>query len=191
MDVLTAIRTRRSVSKVTGVCPPREVVEEILDAATWAPNHRVTEPWRFFVLAGEERARLGEVIAHSRTVNIAPDDPVYKTEFDRARQKALRSPVIITVAVVPSDAPKVVEIEEIEAGAAAVQNLLLAAHARGLGAIWRTGDPAYDPAVKAFFGLPESAHILGFVYLGYAAIEAQRATHTPAEAVTTWMGWDG
>jgi nitroreductase len=75
--------------------------------------------------------------------------------------------VIIAVAAVPSDAPKVIEIEEVAATAAAVENMLLAAAALGLGAMWRTGKPAYDPAVKEFLGLPEHAHIVAFVYLGY------------------------
>src|SRR3954447_9816699 len=63
MDVLEAIRTRRTAGKIRPDLPPREVIEELLESATWAPNHRLNEPWRFFVLAGDERKRFGELMA--------------------------------------------------------------------------------------------------------------------------------
>lgn len=179
MDVLEAIRTRRSVGAVRPEMPPREAIEAILEAATWAPNHRLTEPWRFFVLTGSARASLGDVIARAQTA-----------DHERARAKPLRAPVIIAVAVEPAVGPKIVEVEEIAAGAAAVQNMLLAAHALGLAAIWRTGDACYDAAVKTFFDLPPAAHLLGFVYLGYPAAVSMRARHTPAAELTRWLGWD-
>ena len=86
--------------------------------------------------------------------------------------------------------PSVVEIEEVCAGAAAVQNVLLAAHALGLAAMWRTGDAAFDPAVKAFFNLPPTAHLLGFVYLGYPDMAPPKQRRKPAVSLTTWLGWD-
>ena len=110
--------------------------------------------------------------------------------FERTANKPLRAPVLVAVAVEPSAEAKVPEIEELAAGAAAVQNLLLAAHALGLGAIWRTGEPCYHPAVKTFFGLDERAHLLGFVYLGYPVAAPPVRQRTAAEQITTWFGWD-
>lgn len=183
MGVLEAIRTRRSIGKVGAEVPSRAVIEAIIEAATWAPNHRLTEPWRFFVLAGEARRELGEVMAARRR------EEGEEEAAAKVAAKPLRAPVIIAVAVEPVVGPKIVEIEEITAGAAAVQNLLLAAHALGLAAIWRTGAPTYDPAVKEFFGLSPSAHLLGFVYVGYPAAVVPERGRTPVAQVTQWLGW--
>jgi nitroreductase len=111
-------------------------------------------------------------------------------ESERARSKPLRAPVIVAVAVEPVVGPKIVEVEEVAAGAAAVQNMLLAAHALGLAAIWRTGDACYDDAVKAHFDLSPNAYLMGFVYLGYPAAVSTRSRHTPPEELTRWLGWD-
>jgi nitroreductase len=188
--VMDVIRGRRSVGKVRPELPPREAIETILEAATWAPCHHVTEPWRFIVVAGDARDGLGEVMARSKVERMIRQGKSIEGEFERAKAKVFRAPVVIVVAVVPDSGPKVVEIEEIEAGAAAVQNMLLAAQALDLATMWRTGDPAYDPAVKAYLGLPSEAHIIGFVYLGYPDTAPTRARHTPHEAVTSWVGWE-
>lgn len=192
MGVLEAIRTRRSVGQVRAEVPPRAVIEEVIEAATWAPNHRLTEPWRFWVLTGEARRALGAAMGQAQVARLpagSGKDP--EAVAAAAAAKPLRAPVVIAVAVEPVQAPNVVEIEEVTAGAAAVQNLLLAAHAHGLAAIWRTGDPCYEPAVKAFFGLAPTAHLLGFVYLGYPAGEPPTRTRVPAAALTTWLGDEG
>ena len=184
MGVMEAIRTRRSIGKVRQDQPPRVVIEQILEAATWAPNHRLTEPWRFFVVAGEARRELGAVLAARHLAEGQAEIAA------KAAAKPLRAPVVIAVAVEPVVGPKVVEIEEVTAGAAAVQNMLLAAHALGLAAIWRTGAPAYDPAVKAYFGLAPSAHLLGFVYLGYPGAVVPERGRVPVAEVTRWLGWE-
>src|SRR5215213_9737109 len=72
MDVLEVIKTRRSVGKVTQECPPRAVIEQILDAASWAPNHHVTEPWRFVVISGDAREAFGEAMASAKTAGMDP-----------------------------------------------------------------------------------------------------------------------
>lgn len=192
--VLSAIRERRSQGKVRPERPPREAIEQILEAATWAPNHRLTEPWRFVVLAGEARRDFGRALAEAQTRDRPAGDAADPAEAARAAEKAaakpLRAPVVIAVAVEPGVGPKIVEIEEVAAGAAAVQNMLLAAQALGLATIWRTGAPTYDPAVKAFFGLGPGAHLLGFVYVGYPDGPAPARERTPAAGRTRWLGWD-
>lgn len=188
MDVLETIRTRRSIGKVGPERPPREVIQRLLQAAVWAPNHHKTEPWRFYVLAGNARVVLGEVMARSQARRRS--SPLKESKLEKIRRKPLRAPVVIAVAVEPSSDPDVVEIEEILATAAAVQNLLLTAHAMDLGAMWRTGDACYDPEVEAFFGLSEKARLLGFVYVGYPAMAAPRATRRPTEELTEWRGWE-
>lgn len=190
MDVFAAIEGRRSIAKVLPEMPPRDAIERILEAATWAPNHHVTEPWRFVVIAGHARESLGHVMAQAKIERMIRQGKETEGEYERAKAKAMRAPVIIAVASEPVDHPKSVAIEEIEAGGAAVQNMLLAAHALGLATIWRTGDPAYDPAVKAHLGFSPEATIVGFVYVGYPATTTKRVRRTPAAMLTTWRGFE-
>jgi nitroreductase len=184
MRVLEAIHSRRSIGRVRPERPPRAVIEEIIEAGTWAPNHRLTEPWRFIVLAGQAREALGREMAALLPAG-APEADVAKE-----RAKPLRAPVVIAVAVEPAIGPKIVEMEEVTAGAAAIQNMLLAAHAHGLAAQWRTGNAAYSPQIKAHLGLPEAAHLLGFVYVGYADGPAPTMRRHPAASLTRWEGWE-
>ncbi|HVA90475.1 MAG TPA: nitroreductase [Chloroflexota bacterium] len=187
--IITALRDRRSAGKLKPDPIPRELVEQIITAATWAPNHRLTEPWRFVVLAGEARAALGEVMAERLRTRLA--DPIGDREaaqLAKERNKPLRAPVVIAVAAVPSRASGVVESEEVAAVAAAVQNMLLAAEALGLGAIWRTGDAANDDQVRAHLGFPAEAHIVAFFYLGYPEDAPRRPRESDGAAFTTWRG---
>ncbi|MDW8059410.1 MAG: nitroreductase [Thermomicrobium sp.] len=175
--VLDAIRGRRSVKQVRPDPVPRELVEQLLEAAVWAPNHHLTQPWRFFVLTGEARVALGEVLA--RDPGLSP------SKREAIRQKPLRAPVVIAVAIEPHpDRPL---LDEIAAGAAAIQNMLLAAHALGLGAIWRTGRAIEDPAVKTFFGLSDRAFLLGFVYVGFPAAVPEPPPRRPVSECTVWF----
>jgi nitroreductase len=164
MNAIEAIFTRRSTSIVRPDPLPRELVEQLLSAAVQAPNHFRVRPWRFFVLSGKARERLGEVMAQSLLLR-EPGSP--ESALAKERSRPLRAPIVIAVAVDPPNQPKVVEIENISAVAAAVENMLIAANALGLGAMWRTGPAAMNPDVKDFFGLPPEQHLLGFVYVGY------------------------
>ncbi len=184
--LLTALRNRRSISKVSAEAPPEHLIRTMLEAATWAPNHFQTEPWRFIVLRGEARERIGAVMGD---LAAAREDDPDRGELARERMvtKPLRAPYVIAVAVEPDEREKVIELEEIAATAAAAQNMLLAAEALGLGAMWRTGWVAYEPKVREFLGLSERATVLGFVYVGYPAQPAPVRTRKPVDSVTTWM----
>ena len=159
MDVIQAIQSRRSVSKVKPDALPREMIEGLLRAAVQAPNHHKVRPWRFVVLTGAGRERLGEAMAASQR-NRQPDLP--PEAFDKTRALPLRAPVVIAVGVDKPAESRIIEIENVAAASAACQNILLAAHAQGLGAIWRTGEWARDPKVKEFLGFEPDQHIVGF-----------------------------
>lgn len=187
-EVLRAIRDRHSIGKVLPEIPPRELVERVLSAAVCAPNHYRTQPWEFVVVTGAARNRLGDVMAkslHSRLPDADGDEA--RQLIERERRKPLRAPVVIAVAVRPSENVKSVEIEEIAAVSACIQNMLLAAHALGLGAMWRTGQPARDPRVKCFLGLRADSHLLAFVYLGYPDLPGVPHPDRDWESRTTWM----
>jgi len=184
MDMLEVIHTRHSISKVKPDPVPRELVEKLLEAAVQAPNHYRNRPWRFIVLSGAGRERLGEVMAQS-IKNQKPDLPDTALEVERA--KPLRAPVLIAVGVDKAADPRVPEIEDICAVAAAVENLLLAAHSLGLGAMWRTGPAARDPLVKHFLGLAPDQHLLAFVYIGHPDMEPAAEARPSFADRTVWM----
>jgi nitroreductase len=184
MDVFDAIHNRHSIKKVKPDAVPREVIEKVLDAAVQAPNHYKVRPWRFVVLTGEARHRLGDAMSAS----LRERHPEFPQEaFDKAHNTPLQAPVVIAVGVDKPAEAKVLEIENICAAAAATQNLLLAAHALGLGAKWRTGEWATDVRVKEFLGFESDQHIIAFVYAGYPEfIESLPARPSFADRVT-WM----
>jgi nitroreductase len=184
MDALEAIQTRHSISKVKPDPLPRAVIEKLLQAAVQAPNHYRVRPWRFVVLTGKSRQALGEILAQALKKQ-NPELP--ETGMEIERSKPLRAPVLIAVGVDEPDDPRVLEIENICAVAAAVENLLLAAHAEGLGAMWRTGSAARDPEVKKFLGFSPDQDLISFIYIGYPD-PASLTTERPSfEDRTVWM----
>jgi nitroreductase len=191
MSVFETIKKRRSLGKMTQARPSRQQIERLLEAATHAPNHHKVEPWKFIVLAGKAREELGFIMAESLASHLdetASDKA--QARLNKERTKLLRSPVVIAVAARLPDQSNVLEIENIEAVAAAVQNMLLAAEEIGLACMWRTGDAAYDPRVKRWLGLAPGEHIVAFVYVGFPALPALVRVPTPFEEKTTWLGWE-
>ena len=191
MNVFETIINRRSIGKMTEQRPTRQQIEHILEAATHAPNHHKVEPWRFIVLAGDARAALGSVMAEALAVRLG--DTTHETlpaMLQKERTKLLRSPVVIAAIAEKPTQPNVLQIENIEAVAAAVQNMLLTAEEMGLAAMWRTGDAAFDPRVKQWLGITPEDAIVAFVYLGYPAIPKLERRPIPATERTTWLGWE-
>jgi nitroreductase len=187
MDAYDAIMTRRMVPRPqAGAAPTRDEIHKLLDAAVRAPTHFITEPWRFVVLTGDALEELGE--AWARGEDREGRDP------DKVRERPLRAPVILTVIERPHlDHPKVVEVEEHHATGAAMQNILLAAHATGLAAMIRTGAAAQLQEVRDYLGCEEGELIAGFIYLGYPPEgddERPMTRRTPAAEKTEWRGFD-
>ena len=187
MQILETIRNRRSIGKTTGESPTREQIELLLEAATWAPNHHVTHPWKFVVIAGDERTEFGRVTAQSKLQRMVSEGRSIDGEEERLIAKAHRAPVIIAIGIEPKATAH--PLEEIQAGAAAAQNMLLIAHELGLASIWRSGDAAYDPNVAHWLGFAEGATIIGFIYVGYPAVSKERPAHLSFDQVTEWRGW--
>jgi nitroreductase len=166
--MLDVIHSRRSRGKMLPDEPPRDLIEQVLSAAVHAPNHHDTQPWRFFVLTGAARNRLGDVLATAMAQRLDDTDPSKVEGLLLAeRAKPLRSPVLIVVGACSERDDAMTRREDLQAASAALQNMLLAAHSLGLAGIWRTGDGAYDASVKAHFGLRPRDEIAGILYLGY------------------------
>jgi nitroreductase len=187
-DALAALLTRRSVGRVRPDPLPRALVEQLIAAAVRAPNHHLTEPWRFVVLAGDARRAVGA--AHARAVARArPGYPEAGLAKEAARLE--RAPVVVACVVRPSGSDPVTAREDRDAVAAAAENLLLAAHARGLGAMWRTGTMADEPEVHRALGLEPGDAIVAFVYLGWPDDGSPPPTaRRSVEEVSSWLGWD-
>ena len=184
MEVFEAIHTRQSIGQVRPDPVPRELIDKILAAAVQAPNHYKVRPWRFAVMTGASREKLGEMMAQS-TKAARPE--ATEEELQKDRVKPLRAPVVIAVAVDKPGLTKAKEIENVCATAAAAQNMLLAAHALGLAAMWRTGPSATDPIIKQFFGWEPDQHLIGFVYVGYPQSEFAPPLRPSFEDRTVWL----
>jgi len=161
----------------------------ILEAGTWAPNHHLTEPWRFVVIANEERLKLGVSMARALEKTLKKDDPRSEEILNAERQKPLRAPVIIAVVLSPKvDDDKVVEIEEIIAAGAALQNVLLAAHSLGIGTMVRTGKHSFEDPVRSYLGMSPREKLVGLVYAGYPSEPPRPSKRNPLETKVEWRG---
>jgi nitroreductase len=167
--------------------PDERMLAEILAAGASAPDHGRLRPWRFIVIRGPARVRLGEVFADALWRR-QPDAPAAALEQERARP--LRAPLLVAVAArLDPQHPKIPEIEQILSTAAAAQNILIAAHAQGFGAKWLTGANAYDEHVKGALGLLPSDRLLGFIHLGSVEGSPPAVPHADPRAHTVeWQG---
>jgi nitroreductase len=163
MDSYEAIITRASPLELGDPAPDKEVEEKLVAAALRAPDHGRLRPWRFLFIRGRDRARFGEILAESLDRR---DRMVSPEQLERERQKALRAPLIIVAAARIVQSPKIPAVEQMLSAAAAVQNILIASHALGFGAMWKTGDAAYDAEVKKALGLEPNDEIVAFIYIG-------------------------
>ena len=167
MDVTNAIANRRSVNRLTDNAPTRDEIAKIIDAALWAPNHRFTQPWRFHVIAGDDRVEFGRKLAEAKARRCLPQSEKDQAAITKTRNMFLRAPLVVAVTVARSADP-VMDLEDYGATCAAIQNMLLAAWDMGIVSKWRTGDAAQDPAARAYLAVGSSDRIAGYIYLGFA-----------------------
>lgn len=186
MSVLEAIRTRRSIAQMKPDPVPRELIARLLDAAVWAPNHRVTEPWQFFALEGEAKRRFAELRRDLRRSTLPnPDLPEVQPALARLYEETVAIPVIIIVTSHIHDDLEVRE-EDFWATFGAAYSFMLGAWSVGLGTYFRTGPLRESAALRAMLNLPANRRILGVLYVGYPATVPQKR-RTPAESKTIWL----
>lgn len=185
MRASDAMNQRRSIKRFAERPISREEVETLLSAATLAPNHRLTQPWRFYVLGPEARYAYGLALGDRKARKIEdPEAARTMRETVAAEHRAL--PCMIAVAVVNNDDPEVRE-ENYAATMMAVQNLLLAAVESGLGTHIKTGGVMGDAAARAAAGVRDNERIVAIVNLGLPADVPPPKKREPASAFTTWM----
>jgi nitroreductase len=183
MNALAAIETRRSAVKLGEPGPGRAHLETILRAGARAPDHGRLEPWRFFVFQGDAREILAAAAAAQRSARFPNTTPGVLAQV---RSRFFRAPVVIVVAASIAREAMAPETEQLLAAGAATQNMWLAAHALGYGAMWKTGDLAYDPMFKASLGLPAEDHIVAFLHVG-APIGLGPVRDVDTSRVTRWV----
>ena len=164
----------------------RATLERLFEAANWAPSHGQTEPWRFVVFQGDARQSLAEAIC--RTMADDGQDTLPADDPRRAKiaLKTQTAPVIAAIVCAVSSKTNIVEFEELEATAMAVQNLHLAARGVGLAGFWSSGKKAFHPKMAEFLGLQPPARCLGFFYIGYPAGPWPEGQRQPFAQKITW-----
>jgi nitroreductase len=186
MDALDLLLTRESALKLDAPAPSEADLDTMFQSAVRAPDHGRLRPWRFVVIEGDKRAALGDLMVEAmrRRMPDASDEML-----DRERAKPMRAPTIVVAAAHVQKGARIMACEQLAAAAAATQNIMLAAHALGYGAMWKTGDPAYDPTVKTALGLDADDEIMGFLYLGTNVGTSSPAPRPAArDQVTVWAG---
>ncbi|EKF74916.1 nitroreductase family protein [Alcanivorax hongdengensis A-11-3] len=163
MDALTALTTRVSSPRLEAPGPSGEDIEQLLQAAIRAPDHGILRPWRFLVLQGEARHKLGDIMVEQL---LAKQPDADERSREAMRGKALRAPTLIIAVAEITEGHKVPAWEQILAVGAAVQNMMVAAHAMGIGAMWRTGDMANSELAKARLGFAAKDQVVAYLYLG-------------------------
>src|SRR5699024_1965078 len=155
MEVTDAILTRRSVKIFKDIEPvKKEVVEELLEPATMAPNHRLTEPWRFFVLQGDGRLPLSRAMGDwIKEIEEDPNSDKAQKRMEKMKQKPLIAPTVTVDAVSHDQSGQGIYRGDAAEVAAAVQNILVSAHGRGRGVLWKSGAVYNSTPVKNLFTL--------------------------------------
>lgn len=169
MELEQAIRTRRTHKAYASRPLDRETLDELFDLARWAPNHKLTNPWRFRVVGPRTLQRLKH----------AADDPIAAAKLDRA-------PTLVAVSATQSG-DAVMDEEDMLAAGVAAYVVLLAAHGRGLAGYWRTPGVLRTQEGRAALGVPDGERVLGLLHLGHPRQEPRVPERAPTDAVATYL----
>lgn len=193
MNVSKAIHERRSVKTFSQKRHPTpDLIEKIIEAATWAPTHHMNQAWQFDVFKGEGLLKLAQLDAEIHLDELPEEaSEAAKTAIvDRRCAKMMQYPFVIIVSIPKLGDRKSAYIEEIAAGAAAIQNMLLAAHEEGLATFWTTGKLARSKKTKTFLDLAEDEEIIGVIRVGYPESEkTYEKWHEEREPVGEKLNW--
>ncbi len=171
METEKAIRSRRTHKAYGPEEVPREVLEELFELARWAPNHNLTNPWRFRVLGPGARERLMALA---------------ESEKPGAAAKLARAPTLVAVTSRLGGDPAQ-DREDLLATGVAAYLVLLGAHARGLAGYWRTVPLLDDPRARELLRIGPRESAVGLLYLGYAVQEQRTPERAPVAEFATWL----
>jgi nitroreductase len=186
--VLTALKDRRTCRVYDGRPVSKAIVESMLEAARWAPNHRLTNPWRFIVVekGGAARRKVADMVYDWTYENVKnPTEERRVQSAQAAKQEILDAPALIYVYTAPGRDAEETE-ENYAAACCAIQNMQLAAYANGVAIGWSTGKPLKPAGITATVGAKPEWRAVGALFCGYPAqhMDQQRK---PVSEVTTWV----
>ena len=184
VSVYEAIHGRRMNNDFSDRVPTQDALRRMLDAAVWAPNHRLTNPWRFYVLekCGEARAQVAQLAYDNQFARSGNQE-----NAEGSRQRVLDAPALVYVYSVPGEGENEEMTQENYAAACcAVQNLLLAAVAEGLAGDWSTGNVVRHPKLAETLGAEPDWTMVGALFIGQPA-RPSASVRAPADEVTSWL----
>lgn len=186
MEALTALHTRVSVNLLSEPGPSPEQLEAMIKAGMRACDHKNLTPWRYLTIQGDARSHFGKLMADTKEKMDGNElDPALRAKLEA---KPFRAPCVIVVAAKTVQHEKVPEMEQILSAGASAQMIMVAAHALGLGAIWRSGSMMFNEYMRAGLGLDSSDHIVGFIYVGTPLVCKPLPELDLDEYVEAWDG---
>ena len=187
MDAIEAIRRRTSVRRFRPDPVPRETIERLLEAAVRAPNHKLTEPWRFAVLTGKAITRFADIRARHRLTRFTdPESAEARAAAEKMRGETADTPAFLIVMSAVSADDNTRE-EDYAAAMMATGNLMIAAESLGLGTFLKTGGIMLEPDLAELVGLAPGFRIVGVVSLGVPAEEKAPRKRRAANELTRWI----
>ena len=188
-EISRLIRHRRSIypAQYSGEIIKKEIIDEILENANWAPTNKLTEPWRFSVFSGEGRKKLGDFMSDLYKETNTKKEFFNESKFEMLKNKPRLASHVISIGMKRDEKERLPEIEEIEAVACAVQNMQLTATSYGVGCYWGSGGITYFEKAKSFFGMGSKDKLLGFMYLGIPKSKWPKSKRKPIQNKVTWV----
>ncbi len=184
MDAIELLHNRVSAPTLLAPAPTSEQLDIMFRAALRSPDHAGLKPWRFLIVEGDAREALGELYVKAAKVQ---DSDLPEAKEAKLRKMPQRAPMIVVASACIQEHPKVPEVEQVITAGCAAHNLIQAAYAQGIGAMWRTGDMIFDPVVKAGLGLQPHEQIIGFIYLGTTRCFKAVPASSWQEQVSHWQ----
>lgn len=184
MDALTCIETRRTAPVLVGPEPTSVELDRMLKAATLAPDHKLLRPWRFVIVRGAARDKLGEAFVQGLRATVPGSSPELET---KARGKTTRSPLMLVLIASPKPEAKLPLWEQHASVSAAAQNICLTAHALGLGSSWKSASFCDAAPVREVLGMKAHENCFGWIELGHLPADLKIRERPPvalADVVT-------
>ncbi len=187
-EITEVIKNRRSVypEAYTDRKVHREIVEDVLNNAIWAPTHGMIQPWRFKVFIGEGVKRAGKELERIYK-EVLPEEKWSERKLQKLRDRTNSISVLVFICMTPDGNEHIPEIENVSAVACAVQNMYLTCTAYGLGSYWSSPSYVYSEQMNSFLGLNEADKCLGMFFMGYPEGEWPKSHRKPLEYVSEWF----
>jgi len=186
-EITEVIKNRRTIypEQYTERKIHKEIVEDVLNNAIWAPTHGKTQPWRFQVFMNVSKIELSEFLSNLYKNN-NKGDSFNEMKYNKLKNRPLQAPVVIAVIMKRDETQRISELEEVEAVACAIQNMYLTCTAYGIGGFWATPKLMYTQEMNEFLSLSSDEKCLGLFYMGYPSIDWPKGQRKPIEYLTQW-----